>query len=191
MSKRVVIARLDSLLKPLGFGRQKMTWNRRIDSVVDVVDVQVSKAGDAITVNVGVLDTEAHSTLWGSEPPAFVQQPVCTVCARIGKLIDDKDKWWQLSDSAIGDDMAEKIEVYVSPFLEQMHTREAMEQWLMDAQVVKKTYPPPIINLAILKSFLGKVAQGCALLAELQKKPIGDWGARVTEVAGRLRCALA
>ena len=82
MNQKTVIAKLDALLIPLGFARQKFTWNRRSASVVDVVDVQLSKAGDAVTVNAGVLDPEVHVALWGSKPPETVEQPTCTVCAR-------------------------------------------------------------------------------------------------------------
>lgn len=42
---------LRSLPKLLGFSRQKATWNRRAGSIVDVIDIQVSEAGDAFTIN--------------------------------------------------------------------------------------------------------------------------------------------
>jgi hypothetical protein len=70
-----------------------------------------------------------------------------------------------------------------------MRSRQDMVQWLMNAQVVKKRHPPPIINLAILQHFLGKPSEACALLAELEKKAVGAWRARATEVAERLGCA--
>jgi hypothetical protein len=64
-----------------------------------------------------------------------------------------------------------------------------MVQWLTDTQVVKKKYPLPIINLAILHDLLGNSPEGCALLAEVQKKAIGAWRAKASEVAERLGCA--
>ena len=188
MSVKTVTAQLDRLLKPLGFARQKTTWNRRSNSTVDVVDIQVSKAGDAITVNAGVSDTDAHALLWGNELSDFIEQPSCTVCARIGELIDGTDKWWQLGDGGVADELTEKVATQVLPFLERMHAREAMEQWLIDARVTKKKYPAPIINLAILKSRTGKAVEACTLLAELQKKLVGPWRTRTAEVARRLGC---
>lgn len=188
MSRNRTITQLDSLLKPLGFVRQQTTWNRRADTLVDVVDVQVSKAGDAMTVNAGVLDSDVRRILWGTEPSDFVDQPSCTICTRIGELIDGKEVWWQLGNRETADEVVEKVAAHVLPFLARMHAREAMEQWLVHTQVAKKRYPPPIISLAILKSFLGKGAEACALLADLEEKSTGPWRTRTAEVAARLGC---
>jgi Domain of unknown function (DUF4304) len=188
MTTKTLVAHLDGLLKPLGFVRQKTTWNRRSASVVEVIDIQVSKAGDAVTVNAGVLDPEVHTILWGGRPSDPVEQPACTVCARIGELIDGRDKWWQLSDNSAAVEAAEKVATHVVPFLERMRTREAMKRWLTDTEVTEKRYPPPIVNLAIIKSLLGETAEACALLGELQKKSLGAWRSRIVEVGGRLGC---
>ena len=188
MSRRAFITKLDSALKPLGFARKGVTWNRKGKSIVEAIDVQVSKSGNAVTINAGVLDPVVHSRLWGKDPPAFVVPPRCTVCARIGALIDGRDKWWELSDVTAAVEAAEKVIAHVLPFLEQTRTREGMKQWLTDAGVTKKRYPPPVISLAIIKSLLGETAEACALLDELQKKTLGDWRPRIVEIAGQLGC---
>src|SRR5690606_12703069 len=177
---------LDDLLKPRGFTRQKTAWNRKSGYVVEVIDVEISKAGDTATVNAGVLDTDVHVKLWGSEPPAFVEVPACTVRARVGELIDGKDLWWQLNDGQVTEKVSKAITDHMLPFVKRMRSRQDMVQWLTDTQVVKKKYPPPIINLAILQYLLGNSSEGCALLAEIQKKAIGAWRARAAEVAERL-----
>ena len=189
MSEKAIVSKLDDLLKPLGFTRQKTAWNRRSGYVIEVIDVQVSKAGDTATVNAGVLDTDAYVKLWGGEPPGFVEEPACTIRARVGELIDGKDLWWQLNDDHVADKVSKAITDHVLPFVKRMRSRQDMVQWLMDTQVVKKRYPPPIINLAILQNLLGNSSEGCALLAEVQKKAIGAWRARVAEVTERLSCA--
>ena len=97
MTAFTVIAELDELLKPLRFTRKKMVWNRLVGRVVDVVDIQISKAGDTITVNTGVLDRDVHAKLWNEQPPSFVQEPSCTVRARVGELINGHDRWWPLN----------------------------------------------------------------------------------------------
>jgi len=188
MSKNAVIFELDRLLQPLGFSRHTATWNRKAESLVDVIDVQVRKAGDAITVNAGVLDNDVHTVLWGKEPPEVIEQPICTVRARIGELLDGKEKWWLLMDGEAASNVAGDIRACVLPFLERMHTRSAIEQWLIDTNVIQKKYPEPIITLAILKVLSGDSAQGCGLLAQLQRMPIGGWQARASGVATRLRC---
>ena len=126
--------------------------------------------------------------MWGDVPPEFIEQPICTVSTRIGELVDGRDKWWQIGNSGVVDELAEKISAHVLPFLSRMHAREAMRQWLIASDVMKKKYPPPIINLAILESFLGNAARGCAILAELQTASAVAWQARAAEVAKRLHC---
>jgi len=188
MTKQTIIARLDRVLKPVGFVRRKARWNRRVDVFVDVIDLQISKDGDTITVNAGVLDTVVHVTLWGGATPAFVDETLCTVRARIGALIDDKDKWWELGARRSADDIADEVSARVLPFLERLHSREAMERWLTEAEVVRKHYPPPILSLAILKSLLGRTEEACAVLAQLREDPAGAWQTRFTDVAARLGC---
>lgn len=189
MSEKAVISKLDDLLKPLGFTRQKTVWNRRSGHLVEVVDLQISKAGDTATLNAGVLDLDVHAMLWRSEPPQFVEESACTVGARVGELMDGKDLWWSLNDDSVADELSKLIIAHILPFVQRMRSRQGIVQWLMDTQVVKRRYPPPIINLAILQVFLGNPTEGCSLLVELQKNAVGAWRTRVTEVAERLGCA--
>lgn len=189
MSAKLVIARMDEILRPLGFTRRKTTWNRRIDSFVDVVDAQTSKAGDKMTINAGVLLPEVHWKYWATELPAIVEEPECIVRARVGQLLDGKDLWWRLNDPGILDDVVEKLTVHVLPFVKRMHSLRAMEESLTNAQVMKQRYPPPVIYLAIIKSEQGDRVGACALLTELSKKSVGAWRTRIGEVAGRLGCS--
>lgn len=186
MIKSAIIAQLDELLNPLGFTRQKSAWNRKGGHFVEAIDFQVSKEGDTLTLNAGVLDIEVHAKLWGSEPPSFIEAPDCTVSARIGELIDGKDLWWQFSDNQVGDKVATAVVNHVLPFLKRIHSRQGMVQRLTDTGVAKKRYPPPIINLAILFEFLGETVKTRALLTDLQSKEIGAWRARVLDVSERL-----
>lgn len=188
MSVKTINSEVSNLLEPLGFSRRNTTWNRRTGLVVEVVDIQVNKTGDAITVNAGVLDTQAHAAFWGAEPSDFIEQPNCTVCVRVGELIDGKDKWWQLQDANTSADLAKIVKTYVLPFLDQTRTRKSMKQWLIDTRVTKRKYPAPIINLAILESFIGQRALACEILAELRQKFDGVWRVRADDVAKRLNC---
>jgi len=189
MNTRPVIARMDELLEPLGFARHKATWNRQSDSFVDVIDVQTSKAGNTMTINAGVLYPEVYKKCWAIEPPAVIEEPSCTVRVRVGELVEGKDLWWCLNVEGIVDDVAEKVTAYVLPFLERMHSLEAMEQFLTTAQVTKRKYPLPVIYLAILKSERGDSTGACVLLTELGKKTVGAWRTRISEVAERLGCS--
>jgi hypothetical protein len=183
---KTVIAQLEQLLNPLGFERNNTTWSRETNFIWDVIDLQVDRAGDMITVNAGVLDVDVYSMLWGYPPPKPIEQTLCTVGIRIGEIIDGKDKWWTLSNENSIDEIYRSTVNHVLPFLEKMHSRNAMMKWLIDHEVSKKRYPPPILNLAILNSFLGDPSQTKKILDDLQKKSIGPWKIRVAEVAARL-----
>ena len=180
---------MDEILKPLGFTRHKTTWNRKADSFVDVIDVQTSKAGGTITINAGVFHPDVHRKCWATEPMAVVEEPSCVVRARVGQLLHGKDLWWRLDDANALDDVVEKLNQYVLPFLDRMHSFETMEQFLTGAQVTKQKYPLPIIYLAILKSERGDRTGACALLTELSGKSLGAWRTRIGEVARRLGCS--
>lgn len=189
MNARDVTAQLDGVLKPLGFDRQKTTWNRKSGSFVDAVDVQVSKSGDTITVNAGVLHPDVYAKCWGGDLPRSIEEPSCTVRARIGQLIDGKDLWWQLDSDHVAGEIAEKVSTHVLPFLEQMHSADAMERFLTNAQVVKQKYPPPIIYLAILKHEQGDAAAACSLLDDLKERTVGAWQGRISQIAEKLSCS--
>ncbi len=189
MSAKAVIACMDELLKPLGFARRNATWNRQFDSFIDVIDIQISKAGETVTVNAGVLHPEVHKKCWATEPPAVIDEPLCTVRIRIGQLLDAKDMWWELNDAKIFDDIIERVNAHVLPFLEQMHSLEAMERFLTIAQVTRQKYPLPAICLAIIKSEQGDRTGACALLTELGERLGAAWRNRIREIAGRLGCS--
>jgi hypothetical protein len=182
MSTKPVTTRLDELLAPLGFARHKTTWNRQTGSFVDVIDVQTRKTGGAVTINAGVLHPGVYRKCWATEPPALIEEPLCTVRTRV--VLDGKETWWQLNDTRTPDDIGEKVTAYVLPFIERMHSLDAMEQFLTAAQVMKRRYPPLVVYLAILMNERGDKAG--ALLTELGKKTIGDWKPRISEIAETL-----
>ena len=106
----------------------------------------------------------------------------------MGELMDGKDVWWQLCDDRVAEKLSTAIINHVLPFVTRMQSRQDMVQWLTDTQVVKKKYPLPIVNLAILQILLGKSSEGCALLVEVRQKTMGAWRERAADVAERLGC---
>lgn len=189
MTTTTVVRRLDDFLTPLGFQRQKQTWNRGSDPFVDVVDVQVSKADHAVTVNAGVLDSDVHRKCWGTDPPMWVEEPACTVRTRIGQLLGSNDVWWSMEDGEADEKIGEAVATHVVPFLDRMHARDAMEEFLTTREVLKQRYPPPIVYVAILRNELGDHSGGCEVLEELQQKALGAWRTRISEVSARLGCS--
>jgi hypothetical protein len=86
-------------------------------------------------------------------------------------------------------EMSVALTQHLVPFVERVRPREAMVQWLFDAEVTKGRYPPPVLGLAILLSLLGRSSEACAILADVERKCVGAWRARVDDIARKLGCA--
>lgn len=191
MSTASIIAQLDRELAPKGFSRKKITWNREHDSLVDVIDIQVSKSGDTVTMNAGVLSRPIYFACWGREPKPFVEEPLCTVRARVGQLLDNKDRWWDVGSESAAAEMVECLGTRILPFLDRMQSFEAMRDWLASMGLPSPKWPVPSINFAILQSQLGDVEGACNTLTELEAKALGAWKAGAKEVATRIGCGRA
>ncbi len=179
---------VDGLLTQHGFVRKGWTWNSCKGSSVGVIDLQIGKTKDAVTVNVGVLCPEVYRLCWGKEVPSFVEEPECTVRARIGELSDGKDLWWAINDENINDGIISKISAYALPFIERMQSRKEMENHLIQSGVLTKKYPLPAMALATLKAIDGHMTEACEILNDLTKRVVGPWRIRVSEVAKRIGC---
>lgn len=189
MSAASLVARFDRELAPKGFTRKNATWNREQDSMVDVIDIQVSKSGDTVTMNAGVLSRQIYFTCWGRDAEPFIEEPFCTVRARVGQLLDNKDRWWDVSGASVADEMVGCLEVQILPFLERIRSLEGMRDWLASTGAPSPKSPLPSICFAVLQSQLGDIGSACAALAELERKALGAWKARAHEVAARIGCA--
>jgi hypothetical protein len=184
-----VISEVDRLISSVGFRRQDRTWNRTAYPFVDVIDLQVSKAGDRLTINAGVLYPRAYQRCWARDPTRFVDEPSCTVRARIGQLIGGQDLWWPSDDNSATADIISKLRLYILPFIEDMHSQEAMVNFLENSRVTEQSYPPPIIYLAALKFEQGDRSAACALLDDLQPRMVGAWKSRVDQIRHELGCS--
>lgn len=188
MAARTIATKLDKDLLPLGFVRARSTWNRAADPFIDVVDIQRSKSGDMITLNAGVFHRSLYERCWGSEAPAFVKEPFCVVRARIGQLHDGAGSWWSLDSPTLEQELIGSLRTYVLPFLQSMHSIDAMERFLASEEVEKKNYPPPILYLALSRAELGDKPAACEMLALLRSKTTAAWKARVDDVIKRMGC---
>ena len=177
-----LLRRLDEALSPRGFRRHKHTWNRKAETLVDVIDLQVSKSADSVVVNVGVLDTEIYAACWLTDPPRFAFEPSCTVRSRLGLLMGDHDVSWRLAEKAAGDEIAAAVHTLAVPFLDRMHAPDALEQYLEADRSMTQRYPPPIIYCALLKYRRGAKTQAEQMLRGLRARTVGPWAVRIGEV---------
>jgi Domain of unknown function (DUF4304) len=190
MSAASLIARLDRELTPRGFSRKKATWNREQGSLVEVIDIQTSKGGDAVTMSAGVLSRPNYFACWGRDAEPFIEEPFCTVRARVGQLIDNRDRWWDVSSAGVAEELVDCLAARIFPFLERMQSLEGMRDWLTSTGVPSPISPLPSICFAVLQAQLGDVGAACTVLAELERKALGVWKARAKEVASRVGCAV-
>ncbi len=186
MSIKSVITQAGSFLESKGFNRKSSAWNRKRINFIEVIELQVSKAGDMVTINCGMFHPKVHAILWAAPAPEFVTAPFCAVTVRIGQLIDGKDLWWPLGEPGTPGEIADKLACFVLPFLGRMSSVEAMAQFLADMQVTKGHYPVPVVCLAILQYERGNKTEALDLLTELSNRLVGPWGARLHEIKGRL-----
>lgn len=134
----------------------------------------------------GIRQGNARDILGRAPPPEIADQSQCTVYARVGQLIDGRDKWWPLTEAQIDlDAIKESVNLAIS-FLSKMQSREQMIDWLIDNKVTAKRYPPPVINLAILMALMGRKSDAYKVLADLQLKVSGPWKDRIEQVHERI-----
>jgi hypothetical protein len=188
VTRRSIIAHLDRVLKPLGYARSRITWNRGTDNFVAVLDLQTSRSRDAITLNVGVLSRTIFRHAWGRNEDAFILEPFCTVRARIGQLVGSKDVWWDLDAEDALSKVADSLSKHALPFISQMQTLPAMRDWLLAHGAPSPVRPLEAIYLALLQNELGDAESGCATLNGLAQNVSDAWSVRVTAAAASIGC---
>jgi hypothetical protein len=175
------------MLKPLGFTRRNGLFNRRRGEYVDVVAVVANKAGDAVTLEVGVQHDGIYEALWEAPPPRFSNEASCIVHARIGALLDEagQDVWWPLADPESPAHAVKAIEGPVLRFLQGHHDLKAIGVELAKAVATGRA-PREMLYLAILKHTRGDADGARALFADLARTAPEDWTQRAAAVAARL-----
>jgi hypothetical protein len=173
------------LLKPLGFVRKGNLFNRRRGEYVDVVDFPANKAGDAVTLEVGIQHDGLYQAMWEAPPPRFSNEAACIVHARIGQLLETDDIWWPLADPDSPDQAVKAVEGPVLRFLQGHHDLKSIGAELVKALELHRA-PQQVLYLAILRHKRGDPAGAKALFAELAGEPSGDWAQRAAAIAARL-----
>jgi hypothetical protein len=178
------------LLKPLGFERKGALFNRRRGEYVDVVCLPMNKAGDAVTLEVGVQHDGLYEALWEAPPPRFSNEASCIVHARIGALLEGDDLWWPIADPQSPAQAVKAVEGPVLRFLQGHHDLAAIAAEL--AKVIAARHSPRhMLYLAILRHRRGDHAGAAALFADLAREESGDWAQRAAAVQARLASAAA
>lgn len=181
---------MDTVLRPLGFVRRRSIWNRRCGPFVDVVESHTSNLSHTRSVGVGVFLPDVYAKVWNESGPAFPDSPHCIVSSDLGALIDGKSMSWRGGEASGYGDIAWLVAQHAVPFLDRMHSFEALAEALSaHAQPRKYSYPLPALYLAILRSELGDTTGARAILDALDEETCGGWSVRAAQVKARLGLA--
>lgn len=179
---------LNQILRRRGFRRYRSVWNRPISGFVEVVDLSRAKSGDLVTMECGIFEPGLFHDVTGSAPPKIIIPEICAIRARVGELINGRDKWW--SEVDIDTQASIDCEQIIFPFLERVRSYEAIAEYLQQKDVINKRYPLPILYLSSAMARLGDIPQACCILDEISKKTSEAWRLQVVQCAGRIGCLL-
>jgi len=175
---------VDSSLSGLGFQRRGKTWTRRAGDLHDVVNLQVSKGGDSVTLNVGIFDRACDQLCWGPGERS-ISEVSCAFVERIGYLVGRTDLWWSLEEEHTPTEVAEAAMRHAIPLFERLSTREAVADALQRQPKFNWSYPFPKICFAAMRALTGHRDEALLLLQKVQAAG-GGWAARAVEVEGRI-----
>ena len=178
----IVVATLRPFLSERGFRAQKRTFNRRTsDGLTHVFQFQMGRFDppgstfipglrenmySKFTVNVGVYVHEVFKLMFGFEKRSFIQEVDCCVRRRPGNLgPDQRDVWWHAqADKQVFDDLHQRWERDVLPFLARFETLDATLKELMPMLETSAPGGPPRIVCAIILGTRGRLDEARKLL---------------------------
>ena len=183
MTQAHLISKIDDVLEKYQFYRNGMVWNRDCVDFVDVIDLQVSKSKDMFTINAGVADKFVIHVCWGLDEPGKVDEPSCTVRARLGELLHGRDVWWSLSDGEGIEEVLNGIQDVANPFLQLNHSIDKMIESL-ESNPASRRYPPGVIYLALLHYRKGEIDRCREMFKSM--KLTGAWGQKASDLLNTL-----
>lgn len=127
---------LHPILKPLGFKRKGLVWNRVRNEFVDVIKLQSSKYSNAldkiITGNVALAIPEFSKIIFNREPSFFIDADgIFNI--RFGRFYTENafDKWWTVNEnnlSEVGKEFCVLVADKAIPFLDSFNDFKKISQ---------------------------------------------------------------
>jgi len=185
MKVKQLIANINNILVSRGFYRKNKIWNRQSDEYVDVIDIQTSKYRDAFCVNLGISEKFVTKMCWNIDGQSFLDEPSCTVRARLGILSYGKDKWWSLDDDLEYQEISSKICDVAIPFFDINHSVNKMIEYLESLPGNK--YPPESVYLPLLYYRKGERQRCMDMLRDIEEKFSGGWRQKVSDIISSLK----
>jgi hypothetical protein len=160
---RVIKEGFHDVLKPLGFKKKANNFFLQLYDIGQIINVQKSSWGtkDSIsfTINTGLFLPEHWKGLiynQGKAIPTFPTEPECIIRKRIGKLRNQHDTWYEISEitdeNKLIAQMQENLKKYILPYFDRTKTKEDLLN-LLDSE---KLILAPLAKLIVygeLKQF--------------------------------------
>jgi hypothetical protein len=183
MKKSQLTSNIDEILEKYQFYKSGSVWNRGHPDFIDVIDLQISKSKEDFTINVGVADKFVIQACWGMDGSSMVEEPSCTVRARLGELLYGRDVWWGLSDDDGIEEALSGIQDAAIPFLQLNHSIDHMIETL-ESDPASRRYPPGGIYLALLHHRKGEGDRCREILKSM--KLTGAWSQKASDILAAL-----
>jgi hypothetical protein len=190
---------LARLLSSAGFRRQSPHLWREKDDLVHVINLQASQWGTSnegqFTINLAITNRRLYSVWTGQPFPSNPGVATWPIQIRIGRLLNDRDVWWTVSNSTDKNALASLVATQVgAPALEWFSAYSGLEA--LDATLARvRKYgdvpgvyetQAPLIR-AIISSMQGNTAAAhellCSSFASHRGKP---FEATIGAIASRL-----
>jgi hypothetical protein len=186
MSRKSYVGAVDSVLKPMGFARKGKEWSRRIGTVVETVDLQVSSIAGT-TANLWSYDI-ATSDLLKQAIPWKPDVGMVLSAWRIGTLMTGYDRWWK-NDPNGPTELAEALRVQVPSFFEARRSLADQARFFGRAEPRwKPGSTADRIYLALTLYRMGELEEACAALRTPPRTAPASWLAQAESVRKWLGC---
>lgn len=190
------------LLKSHAFQRRKLTWNRRLGEITQVIDLQTGRWGTHrhldFTFNVGLFVPSVYEAVWDKRSPSFVSISACAYVVRAadlaagGNLVSSTtDEWWDITSdtdlATLRASVTEALTLRVLPFLEHHTSERSVLALLLAKAGMRGDGGQESVYAAVILQNMGESVRAAQLLKAVV---VGDrfdgWGPKAAIVARRL-----
>jgi len=186
-----------TVLKEYGYRKNGLTWNRRMDQIIYVVNIQKSRFSDKgtvkFTLNLGVAAEDIWLAYWGMELPKVIKEESCFPGFRVGDVLNGfsgkaKDLWWFLDASKAMDPLAEEVTSCLRnrclPVLQQLDSLYAVADFVRRSNPLMM--PRDRICWGILCHQLGDFDGAERAFSKFESGKSKAWQSKVSEIRSRL-----
>ncbi len=178
-----------AILKPLGFKKHGLAWQRTSGKFIDLVDIQASQFDRVFTINLGVALPSVRDRVFNTGVK-ISSAASGTIETRLGFLaFNGHDYWWSKDKPLEVQDAVEKLQMHSSTFFEKFHdTSEMIRTLESEKHDIRLTFPKSFY-LALLHVQFGDKQKGCKILHEIAMKPPAPWNEPALGLLHKYACS--